>query len=92
MHIPYFSDREHIDNQDFKKYVTELLFKNYFYISITKEEWGDLYDIQFEIFERLYIKFDLGIRLALMDIFTKDLLWQNYFPLNKLVLRQIVEL
>jgi hypothetical protein len=90
--LPYYTDKISQDNLNYKKYFTDTLLKNYYYKNITKHHWEDLYDLQFEIFERLYTKFDLGLRLILMNIFTKDLLWQNYFPLNKLILRQIIEL
>lgn len=90
--VPYNSDINCYQSKIYKKYFVDTLQKIYFDKSITKEQWMNLYDVQFKIFEKLNPKFDIITRLRLMHIYTKDLQWNNYLPLNKLVLRQIAEL
>jgi hypothetical protein len=72
--------------------VTSFLHQHYFDKNITLVEWEQVYDTQFYIFERLYKFVPLNRRLAMMDIFANDLVWNNYLSLNKIKLRQIAEL
>ena len=89
--LPYSTDRYHPSNLEFKEKFIHVLNKQYFDKSISLRRWGYIYDNQFLIFERYYTTFNLTTRLSLMDIYIRDLLWNNYLPHNKLRLRQIAE-
>lgn len=89
--LPYFTDRFHPSNEENREKFIDILRKHYFDRTISVRRWGYIYDHQFLIFERYYTTFDLNTRLTLMDIFTRDLLWNNYLSQNKIRLRQIAE-